>query len=263
MLSSIINRLKGIKLALKKSDISSTYLLGSKYKDSSHYKDGQKANLIQNSSIVKRHEIINFLLKKRQNPLYLEIGVRNPNDNFNLIRCDQKYGVDPGLEFGSNPVEFRITSDMFFEKLSNGDLLNTSIKFDIIFIDGLHQADQVMRDIKNSLNYLTDDGFVILHDCNPPTEFHASENYGFVLSPSMGAWNGTTWKAFVEIRKDKSINSCCIDTDWGIGVINKSVKLFPTSTVSNPFFEYHIFAEKRKESLGLISYKQFKNYFKH
>ena len=45
---------------------------------------------------------------------YLEISVRNPNHNFNQIKANKKYSVDPGLEFKKNPVDFKMTGDEFF-----------------------------------------------------------------------------------------------------------------------------------------------------
>jgi|AntRauMFilla1563_2_1112583.scaffolds.fasta_scaffold19116_2 hypothetical protein len=235
------------------------YKTGLKYYSSGYYKNANSINLEQVNSEVKRSDIINFILGFFENPTYLEIGVRNPSDNFDLIKCNTKYGVDPGIEFTLNPVDFIMTSDVFFEKLRSSDILNDTIKFDVIFIDGLHLAEQVERDIENALEYLSENGFVILHDCNPPSEFHATENYDFKLSPSLGAWNGTVWKAFAKMRKRSDLNTCCIDTDWGIGVINKTVKLSAASNVSNPYFEYFIMANQRKISLGLVSYKEFRS----
>ena len=60
---------------------------------------------------------------------YLEIGVRNPQHNFNHIKANKKYSVDPGVEFKSNPVDFKITSDVFFLKLSRSEVLSNKITF--------------------------------------------------------------------------------------------------------------------------------------
>jgi hypothetical protein len=98
---------------------------------------------------------------------------------------------------------------------------------------------------------------VVLHDCNPPTEWHARETYGFYNSPADGAWNGTVWKAFLKRRFEKSLYSCCIDTDWGVGIISKKINIgSPTSKV-NPFFEYKEFDKYRKDYLNLISFEEF------
>lgn len=151
----------------------------------------------------------------------MEIGVRFPEENFIKIQANTKYGVDPGIENKENPVDFKLTSDDFFNQLRNGKILNPQFKFDVIFIDGLHLADQVDRDIINSLEFIHNDGFIVLHDCNPPTEFHALESHDYKLSPAKGYWNGTTWKAFFKWRQNNSVFSCCIDTDWGIEFYQK------------------------------------------
>lgn len=257
MNKKILNIAKLIRLAFIKRNALSTYRFGEKVFKDKYFINGDIKNKAQKESVVKRTDVINFLLNFFDTPTYLEIGVRNPDHNYNKVTCKQKYGVDPGLEFGSNPVKFKMTSDVFFEKLSSGDILGKEVKFDVIFIDGLHLADQVERDISNSLKHLSENGFIVLHDCNPPTEFHASETYDYMLSPSQGAWNGTTWKAFAKYRKDLNVHSCCIDTDWGIGIISKTTKLVNVSKVVNPYFEYFILSENRKETLGLVDFETF------
>src|SRR5690606_17824114 len=98
---------------------------------------------------------------------------------------------------------------------------------------------QVDEDIKNSLLYLKDDGFIVLHDCNPPSEFHQRESYEFYNSPAGGFWNGTTWKAFYKYRHQENLYSICFDTDWGVGVISKkAMPLF--NSINNPI-ENHYF----------------------
>lgn len=210
-----------------------------------------------------RYDLINFLLEilNKAETNYLEIGVRNPADNFDKVKASHKYGVDPGLSFIQNPVQFKVTSDEFFRKLSNGEYLSPDMRFDVIFIDGLHIASQVQRDIDNCLQWLDEDGFIVLHDCNPPTEFHARELYEYLYTPAGDLWNGTTWKAFVQFRKRSDYFSCCIDSDWGIGVINKKIDLGPVNNIENPFFEFETFKTYRKESLNLCSFEEFKSKF--
>jgi len=207
-----------------------------------------------------RYEIINYLLSHlNRETIYLEIGVRNPDDNFNKIQSNKKYSVDPGIEFKENPVDFKVTSDVFFERLRKGEYLSNSIKFDVIFIDGLHLAEQVEKDIENALEFIKEDGFIVLHDCNPPSEWHAREEYSYGISPASGYWNGTTWKAFLKSRYRDDISSCCIDTDWGIGIISKSKKLHSKPSVSNAYFEFSTLSKYRNELLGLVSFEEFKN----
>lgn len=207
-----------------------------------------------------RYEIINYLLSHlNRETIYLEIGVRNPDDNFNKIQSNKKYSVDPGIEFKENPVDFKVTSDVFFERLRKGEYLSNSIKFDVIFIDGLHLAEQVEKDIENALEFIKEDGFIVLHDCNPPSEWHAREAHNYVISPAGQQWNGTTWKAFLKTRYRTDVYSCCIDTDWGIGIVSKKINLGNPPLVKNDFFEFNLLEQHRKKMMNVITFDNFKN----
>jgi hypothetical protein len=236
------------------------YLKGRKYLNDTYYLDAQRMNRRERSKSPSRTQVINFLLSLNyENTHYLEIGVRNPKDNYDHIKADTKYSVDPGIEFKENLVDFALTSDDFFQKLSANKILSNDIKFDVIFIDGLHLAEQVDKDIYNALKYIKNDGFIVLHDCNPPTEWHARESYEFRNTPAGGYWNGTTWKAFLKWRSDPSINSCCIDSDWGIGILSEGFKVGKaTESINNPFFEFKLLEKNRKDHLNLIDFDSFK-----
>ena len=243
--------------------IKKRYNTGVNYLNNSHHIEIEKKTNIEMNKTPYRYDIINYILNYlNKETKYLEIGVRFPDENFNKINSKYKYSVDPGLENKINPVDFKITSDEFFESLNKGKILNKEIKFDVIFIDGLHFADQVNRDIENSLKFLSEEGFVVLHDCNPPTMFHASEVHEYKLSPSKGYWNGTTWKAFFNFRKRNDYYSCCIDTDWGVGIITRKVNLGKNTNVINPFYEFNVFDKYRKNSLNLMTFDEFKNRIK-
>jgi hypothetical protein len=208
--------MKFVKSTIKSIPFIKYYWAGKKLLNDPYYQDGQGKSYLETLKTPKRTEIINFLLSKRnEKTRYLEIGVRNPDHNYNHIIADEKYSVDPGLEYDENPVDFKMTSDEFYELLKNNKILSSKIRFDVIFIDGLHLAEQVDRDIMNSMKFVKSDGFVVLHDCNPPTEWHARENYYYYKTPAGQYWNGTTWKAFLKWRFNPSVNSCCIDSDCG------------------------------------------------
>jgi len=231
-------------------------------KCSDHYRESYFLGKEEGMKQPIRTEVINYILSRfTRETRYLEIGVRNPEDNFNHIKSDYKYSVDPGVEYAENPVDFKMTSDSFFEQLSTDNILSSEIRFDVIFIDGLHLADQTDRDIKNSLNYLNPDGFVVIHDCNPPTEWHARENFSYSHTPATIAWNGTTWKAFVKWRSEPSLHSCCVDTEWGIGILSKVHSLGKSISNDNPFYEYEKFSENRNYYLNLVSHEQLKEIF--
>ena len=228
-----------------------------------YHKEVKKLNEAEINKTPSRTEVINFLLDSIDRETnYLEIGVRNPADNYDHILSKIKYSVDPGIEFTENPVDFKMTSDEFFKKLREGVVLEKDIKFDVIFIDGLHLAEQVDRDIKNALEFIKDDGFIVLHDCNPPSEWHAREEHNYRLSPAGNNWNGTTWKAFVKWRQNPEVFSCCIDTDWGIGVLSKTNDIGRNYNGYNEFYEYSSFKEHRVSQLNLLSFSDFKDKIK-
>lgn len=226
--------------------------------NNSYHRKTPKLSDLERAKTPKRYDIINLLLKNLDRPsTYLEIGVRNPAENFDMVNAETKYSVDPGVEYKKNPVDFKLTSDEFFDGMRKGEILEGT-KFDVIFVDGLHLADQVERDIDNSLEFLKEDGFLILHDCNPPSEWHARERYDYIYSPALKSWNGTTWKAFVKATQRQDLTSCCIDTDWGVGILTRQNALKAPTKIDNPYYEFSIFNDNRKESLNLISYDEFK-----
>jgi hypothetical protein len=164
-------------------------------------------------------------------------------------------------------VDFKLTSDDFFKQKNENFLANVSkdLKFDAIFIDGLHISSQVERDIKNSLNQIKDNGFIILHDCNPPSEYHQREIYEFKNSSAGPFWNGTTWKAFYKYRHNKDLYSICFDTDWGVAVLSKQkIEGFNhiIDGMKNEFYEFDLLNKNRKVDLNLQIFELWKKELK-
>jgi hypothetical protein len=198
------------------------------------------------TSTVKRFDLINYLIEKYKVINYLEIGVFK-GENIREIKAPHKDGVDPGIEGYVPPeVNYPMTSDNFFELIKGHD----EIKYDLIFIDGLHHADQVAKDIQNALNHIVDGGFILLHDCNP-----ASYDAQLVPRETI-AWNGDTWKAFVDFKAHYPKMQCnVVDTDFGVGVIKVGDK---TSTYQQEIWTWKRFESNKKELLNLISVDEFK-----
>lgn len=138
-------------------------------------------------------QVINYLIEKFKFQSYLEIGVNNPRDNFDLIKCKFKIGVDP-----NGAASFTGTSDEFFDTCFTENTYGNDglLRFDIIFIDGLHHADQVKKDFENSLHCLNEGGIILLHDTNP-----ADERYTHVPRdlPTGKRWNGNTYQFLFEL----------------------------------------------------------------
>ena len=153
----------------------------------------------------QRFEVINKIIKKKNYKNYLEIGCFK-DENFKEIIVEHKVGVDP-VSGGT----IRSTSDSFFKK-------NNKI-FDIIFIDGLHYFDQVKKDIKNSLEALSERGIIIIHDCLP------SRIRDQMIPRSHEHWNGDVWKVVVEFRTKINVDVYTCMADEGLGIIFKKKNL--------------------------------------
>lgn len=205
---------------------------------------------------MKRFDIINKIIRQNEFNKYLEIGVCNPKDCFNLVQCQSKDSVDPGVEFPDNPVKYQLTSDEFFKQLEAGNLDKpVNYQWDVIFIDGLHISDQVRRDVLNALNHLSPNGYILLHDCNPPEIFYAREDY-YVNGVQM-PWNGTTWKVIYDLRSSRNdLEVCTANTDWGVGIVRRSNQFVRTIAFDNPYFEYNLMAKDRRRNLGLIEVEE-------
>ena len=210
---------------------------------------------------MERFDIINEIIAKYDTKNYLEIGVRNPWECFDRIKCNIKMGVDPGIESDSNMATYAYYSDDFFKKLDTGKLdLPKDYKWDIIFIDGLHLADQCFRDFENSLNHLSENGFIVFHDANPPSIYYAREDYYDRSTIATGLWNGTVWKAIQKIRTDYDLDLVTVDSDWGVAVIKNKTNFSVLSKNVNPFYEYNTFDKHRKQILNLISVDEFRQW---
>ena len=142
-----------------------------------------------NNQEVLRSSVINKIISKNglTNAKYLEIGVWN-GLTFKDINASFKDGVDPGQYCDSEYVNYKITSDDFFKN-------HIKTKYDIIFIDGLHTAHQVSKDIFNSINNLNDGGWIILDDVFPHCEYEQER----LNLKKVGAQTGDVWKAVYNI----------------------------------------------------------------
>ncbi|MEO7802885.1 MAG: class I SAM-dependent methyltransferase, partial [Ginsengibacter sp.] len=170
--SGTVIKILGLESARAYAYDDELYLLGQRFKNDPTFASANQLTQNEMAKNTKRHDVINFIAEKINAQNYLEIGIGNPDNNFNLVRITNKYAVDPGVEFEINLADFKMTSDDFFVQLKENALdITNDIKFDIIFIDGLHLAYQVERDILNSFQVLSDNGLIVLHDCNPPTEY--------------------------------------------------------------------------------------------
>ena len=194
------------------------------------------------SDFPNRSKIIQNTIDLKNYKSYLEIGCDN-DQNFNKIKIYKKFGVDPIS--GGN---IRKTSDDFF--FQNKD------SFDCIFIDGLHEYDQVKKDIINSLKYLNDGGVIFVHDCLPRSYFEQA------VPRSQHVWTGDVWKSIVEFRTYDNLDICVGKLDMGLGIIlkRKNSNKLSISIKDYKNLKYKEFFENYETYLNLISYNKVINF---
>ena len=152
-----------------------------------------------------RYDVINKIISSHKFTRYLEIGIEEGNC-FRQVNCAEKTGVDPecALDF-----VIKLTSDNFF-------LNYTGPQFDVVFIDGLHHADQVIKDIENALCCLNPIGYIVVHDTLPYRKIHQK------VPRSSSVWTGDVWKAIHYLRTKKTdLEIFTLDCDYGCTVIRK------------------------------------------
>jgi hypothetical protein len=187
-----------------------------------------------------RTDLLNHLAEKYNLQRYLEIGVQVPALNFDKINCSYKISVDPDPKADAI---FCLTSDEYFSQQHAGNPA-----FDLIFIDGLHTAEQVKKDFENALKILSPNGFIVLHDCNPEKEEHT-----IVPRPTeRGHWNGDVYKFACQLATNW-LSYKTIDIDNGCGIFTPNTQKYSLGEV--PTWEH--FDKDRKKYINLITWDEF------
>ena len=192
-------------------------------------------------SFPRRYDIINKIIIKRNYTSYLEIGCFK-DETFNQINIKKKIGVDPVS--GGN---LRMTSDQFF--------IENKEKFDLIFIDGLHVYEQVIKDIFNSIKVLKENGIILVHDCLPRKLWYQTP------TRMSDTWNGDVWKAIVECRTLENIDTYTCLADEGIGVIKVKKNNNPLNLNLSNFknLKYKEYYTNRESLMNIISVEKLIN----
>ena len=120
--------------------------------------------LLQNP---QRVHLIHYLIAKHNYQSYMEIGI-----------CDQ--GILNSILAACKVVVDPLTSDDFFA--------SNEKTFDLIFIDGVHGYEQVLRDVENSLRCLNPNGVIVMRHCLPKRLEHQGEK------PILWVWSGVCGK---------------------------------------------------------------------
>ena len=187
---------------------------------------------------------MNLYIEKNGYKDYLEIGLDSGicRDSVNI---ENKTTVDPDVRT-MNPTHL-MTSDEFFAQNKE--------TFDIIFIDGLHHGEQVLKDIQNSLEILNDGGMIFCHDMMPTTE----EVQRVPRPIPHGVWTGDGWKAWAKLKGTMdNLNMFIVGDDWGVGVVEfGKQEIIPELDIDMEKMDWSFYCEHR-EKLNYISVDELK-----
>ncbi len=183
------------------------------------------------------------LANKREARTYLEVGVRY-GETLTMMECDC-IGVDPQFQFRSNPVGskkvlhlFQMTSDRFFRQYDPRVIFGQTV--DLIFLDGLHQFEYLLRDFIASERIAEPGSLIVLDDCLPLNVEMTERQH----EPSKRKedkfkdwWTGDVWKMLPILRKYRpDLRIVPVDTQATGSVC--ITKLDPTSnTLKDSYFQ--------------------------
>ena len=187
--------------------------------------------------------LINDLISDLNYKSYLELGV-SVGESWKLISCENKIGVDNNINVANEfDGVIHATTDDYF--------LNNKDKFDLIYIDALHEKNQVYKDFKNSFNVLNDSGVIIFHDVNP-----------FDISQTHFNSSGDVFELWIELAKTYKVYIIKNEYDGdSVGIFIKSENSkFIDIEVKD--YTYQFFSKNREDFISYLNYEEIINKIK-
>ena len=220
---------------------------------------------------MDRLDVILALMRQKNLKNYLEIGVENGHIFFR-IKSTLKVAVDPRFLFDFsrrlgksiiNPYNFNNqyfekTSDAFFAQ--DAQRVFAAKKLQLALVDGMHEYQFALRDVENTLNYMQEDGVIILHDCNPQTAGAA----GRFEDWETGEWNGDVWRTIIHLRSQRpDLTVFVLDTDQGLGIVTrqKPTSMLDFTPAQIQALTYDELVRNRQKWLNLKPAAYFYEYF--
>jgi hypothetical protein len=158
---------------------------------------------VPSPTVARLKELAQINAAKR----YLEIGVADGR-TFLHVDFDLKHAVDPKFRFDTRYHEserckfFETTSDDFFLYFANME-----VKYDIVFLDGLHTFEQTFRDFCSTQAHCHDRTIWLIDDVYPSDAFSAlprealSRKFRKLQHGSgKGPWHGDVFKTIFAIH---------------------------------------------------------------
>ncbi len=150
--------------------------------------------------------------------VYVEIGVHQGHSLSLASATTRCIGIDPmpdlRLEPPPNTTILATTSDQAFAS-GAVDRALCGAPIDLVFIDGLHLFEQVLRDIAAVERRCTAASVILVHDCLPIDAVTSARDRTTVV------WSGDVWKAIPALRSARpDLRITTLDVaPTGLGII--------------------------------------------
>jgi len=118
---------------------------------------------------MEYRDLIARLIRSFDCRSYLEVGVAEGRTFFHQT-CRRKVAVDPKFRFDLVEARRREAESRFYEETSDAFFASHAGEngpFDLIFLDGLHTAEQIIRDFLNAILHLSPRGIIVIDDVWP------------------------------------------------------------------------------------------------
>jgi hypothetical protein len=150
---------------------------------------------------------------------YLEVGV-SLGRTFEQVTVPFRWGVDPHARFDVHHLPHGVIfspleSDRFFDRLPENQ------KFDLVFLDGLHEWRQTYRDLLNTLDHTPDHAIILIDDVVPDDEWSAIPDQALAIEKKRAAgktdhrWQGDVFKVVLAIAAHHPELDFCVVGESG------------------------------------------------
>ena len=201
-------------------------------------------------------DIVNYLGRRFNFTSFLEISTSRTGFGYDRVNSDI-FKTKEILFYTVNNYH-SIRSDVNKKLLPYQKSIDVfrGTKFDVIFVDPWHTVEHSIIDIYTAISLVKDNGFIVIHDCNPPIKEYTGPYHD-------GGWCGQTYEAFIRFRLENPNISCCVvDIDMGCAVIRKNKVTEKAYSLENNLtltdvVNWNYFSNHRKQLLNLLSVREF------
>jgi len=125
-------------------------------------------------------------------------------------------------------------------------------KFDVIFIDGDHNYEQVRQDLIECLKILNTNGIIFLHDVLPRSELEQ------IIPQKIDIWTGDVWKLILElIENSKTLEIYIANIDHGVCMIKPKDNVIFGNAINYKNLKYEDFLERLYKKANILESEEF------